>query len=255
MVITTILRALMGPGPATAGDEPADRAGLVVVADGIGGLELCATGLARVIARRGLPLELHHVRWGHGVGRWYADLTRTANLRRHADEAADDVRAALAARPDRPVFLVGKSGGAGVVARALEQLPEASVERAVMLAPALSATYDLSGALRAIRRELVVFYSPLDFVLLGAGTRLFGTVDRVRGVGAGLVGFREPAGLDADGRDRYRDRLRQVRWRPSMARSGYLGGHVAVDLPPFLGRYVAPLLRPGPLATGWIEQA
>ena len=43
-----------------------------------------------------------------------------------------------------------------------------------------------------MRRELVVFWSPLDVVILGAGTKFFGTADRIRTVGAGLVGFRLP---------------------------------------------------------------
>ena len=63
----------------------------------------------------------------------------------------------------------------------------------MLLAPALSPGYDLTAALRAVRREIVVFWSPLDLIVLGAGTRLFGTIDRVKTVGAGLVGFRVPA--------------------------------------------------------------
>ena len=40
---------------------------------------------------------------------------------------------------------------------------------------------------------MVVFWSPLDVFILGAGTRVFGTADRVRTASAGLVGFRTPA--------------------------------------------------------------
>jgi pimeloyl-ACP methyl ester carboxylesterase len=160
---------------------------------------------------------------------------------------AEQVREFLAREPGGPVFLVGKSGGAGVVLQALEGLPEGSVERVVLLAPAVSPGYDLSRALRGVRRELVVFISPLDFALLGAGTWAFGTIDRVRGVGAGLVGFRVPGSEDRADRVEPYARVRHVRWRPSMAKVGYLGGHLAVDLPPFLRRYVVPMLRPGPV--------
>ena len=61
---------------------------------------------------------------------------------------------------------------------------------AVLLAPALSPEYDLTAALRAVSREMVVFWSPLDIFMLGMGTKVFGTADRVRTAGAGLVGFR-----------------------------------------------------------------
>ena len=50
--------------------------------------------------------------------------------------------------------------------------------------------------------------------------------------------------LDDQGRALYRGRLRQVRWRPEMASSGYLGGHVGPDSPAFLRKYVVPLLTP-----------
>ena len=71
-----------------------------------------------------------------------------------------------------------------------------------MLAPALSPTYDLSRALRAVRREMVVFWSPLDVIILGAGTRVFGTIDRVKTASAGLVGFRVPGRRELERRQR-----------------------------------------------------
>src|SRR5205823_1991408 len=111
-------------------------------------------------------------------------------------------------------------------------------EAAILLAPALSPDYDLTRALEAVRREMVVFWSPFDVFVLGLGTRVFGTIDRVRSVSAGLVGFRGEW-----------PKLRQVRWRPSMASSGYLGGHVGPDSPAFLRRYVVPLLTAEPTRT------
>src|SRR5262249_46816913 len=146
--------------------------------------------------------------------------------------------------PDESVFVVGKSGGAGVAVRALERLDAEDVERAVLLAPALSPRYDLTAALRAVRREIVVFWSPLDLVILGAGTWLFGTIDRVHSFGAGLVGFNVPGRAETDA-DRVRQyaKLRQVRWRPRMAGRGHLGGHFGSDHPWFLREWVVPLLR------------
>jgi hypothetical protein len=129
------------------------------------------------------------------------------------------------------------------VVKALELLDEDSVERVVLLAPALSPAYDLTRALRAVRREIVVFWSPLDIIILGAGTRVFGTMDRVRSVGAGLVGFRVPASKSADaGQHREYDKLRQIRWSPRMVTSGNFGGHMGPDSPFFLRKYVVPLL-------------
>lgn len=242
------LTRLHGPPPTGPWDA---ATGLVVVADGVGGLDLCATGLCHVAARAGLPYAIQVVRWGHGPGRWYRDLTRTD---RHAEQAAviaGAVESFRDRRPGVPVFLVAKSGGSALIVRALEQLPPASVEAAVLIAPALSPRYDLSAALRAVRRDLTAFTSPLDVIVLGAGTWLFGTADRVRAPSAGLVGFKPPPGSDPEAYAR----LRQVPWRPRMARTGYLGGHVGPDLPPFLRAYVLPLLMSGPLLDSSVVRA
>ena len=218
--------------------------GRVIVADGVGGLDLCAKSLRYVVRAMRLPYAVEVVSWGHGIGRWHADLTNVANRDRHARLVAERVRSCKSDRPDDPIFLVGKSGGSGVIVKALELLDEQQVERAVILAPALSSSYDLSAALRSVRHEMVVFWSPLDLIILGAGTRIFGTVDRIRTRSAGLVGFRIPAKGDSTEKIGWQyDKLRQIRWSPKMAASGYLGGHFGPDNPLFLRRYVVPLLR------------
>jgi hypothetical protein len=233
--------------------------GLVLVADGVGGLDLCGTALRYVLGAEGLHYAFHVFPWGHGFGRWLADLTNVANRDAKAAVLADAVRRFRTRQPDEPVFLVAKSGGSGVMVKALEQLEENSVCRAVLLSPALSPRYDLTAALRAVSKEMVVFWSPWDLIVLGAGTRVFGTADRVRTASAGLTGFTLPdaaslssspaAGSDAE-RARQYAKLRQVRWAPRMARTGYLGGHVGPDSPIFLRNYVVPLLRAGPDGLG-----
>jgi hypothetical protein len=214
--------------------------GLGIIADGIGGLDLCGISLRYALGAEKLAHAVEFVPWGHGLGRWLADLTDVANRDSHARLVAENVRRYKSELPLDPVYLVAKSGGSGVVVKALELLDTQQVERAVMLAPALSPSYDLSSALRAIRLEMVVFWSPLDVFILGAGTRVFGTIDRVKSASAGLVGFRVPA---HDNKGQEYDKLRQIRWQPRMAASGYLGGHFGPDNPLFLRKYVVPLLR------------
>jgi hypothetical protein len=246
LLYTTLLKAFYrarfgAPPDLSTGGE---GGGLVLVADGCGGLDLCGTGLRYVMGAMELPYLVKVVPWGHGFGRWHADLTNAANRDLRAREIADAVIAHRGEDPSAAVFLVGKSGGTGLVVKALEHLPDDAVEAAVLLSPALSPTYDLARALRAVRREMVVFWSPLDLIVLGAGTRIFGTIDRIKTVSAGMVGFRPPGAGDAEDRASYR-KLRQVRWRPEMAATGYLGGHVGPDNPAFLRKYVVPLLRIG----------
>jgi pimeloyl-ACP methyl ester carboxylesterase len=251
MVYSTLLkrlyRAIYGEPPALS--DGREGLGLVLVADGVGGLDLCGTGLRYVMGAQRLPYLVKVVPWGHGLGRWHADLTRTGNRDAGASLIADEVRNFRAQHAELPVYLVGKSGGTGVIVKALEELPDGSVEGAILLAPAISPAYDLTQALRAVRHEMVVFWSPFDLIVLGAGTRIFGTIDRVKAYSAGLVGFRVPEPLSDDQRVQYA-KLRQVRWRPKMASTGYLGGHVGPDSPAFLRKYVVPLLRMEQTAPG-----
>lgn len=239
-LVKRVFRTLYGEPPDLSSED--NGGGLVLVADGVGGLDLCGTALRYVMGSSGAPHAVRVVCWGHGFGRWHADLTNAENRDLRAREIADAVEDYRARRPGAPVFLVGKSGGTGLVVKALERLPGDAVEAAVLLSPALSPSYDLSRALRAVRREMVVFWSPYDLVVLGLGTRIFGTIDRIKTVSAGLVGFRLPEALDEAENAPYA-KLRQVRWRPRMATTGYLGGHVGPDSPAFLRKYVVPLLR------------
>lgn len=233
-MLSKLFRAIYGPLP----ESVSEGTGLVIVADGVGGLNLCGIALKYAASKAGLEHEIRIHPWGHGFGRWHADLTNVANHTAKAEALAAEVDEFRSRRPDMPVYVVGKSGGTGIIVKALERLPAGSIEAAVLISPALSQGYDLSQALRAVRREMVVFWSPLDLIVLGLGTQIFGTVDRINAVSAGLVGFRPPA--SADGAQYAK--LRQVRWCPEMAPTGYLGGHVGPDNPAFLRKYVVPLL-------------
>jgi pimeloyl-ACP methyl ester carboxylesterase len=248
MIYTTFLKSLLQrhfgePPSAPAG---VNGAGLVIVLDGVGGLDLLGTSMLYVAPAGGLPHEIRVVPWGHGFGRWFKDLTNVANQKAQAVAIANEVETYRAQNPGAHVFLVAKSGGAGVAVRVLEELPADSIEVTVLVAPALSPGYNLVRALRAVRREMVVFWSPLDVFILGLGTLFFGTIDRVHSAAAGLLGFRVPRSLDDEGRVQYA-KLRHVRWHPRMARTLYMGGHVGPDSPFFLRKYVVPLLQGEPV--------
>lgn len=236
-ILRKVFRAIHGPLPEPPPDEA--ETGLVLVADGIGGFDLCVMGMRYASAWAGLRHRVQILDWGHGFCRWYIDLCDVANHKAQAAQVVATVMSYREAHPERPIFLVGKSGGTGIMVRALEDLPENSVEGVILVASALSPRYDLSKALRAVRGEMTSFWSPLDLVLLGAGTSIFKTIDRVRSPGAGMVGFHMPPGADAQ---QYA-KLRQVRWEPRMGWSGHLGGHLGPDNPRFLRTYVIPLLQ------------
>ena len=92
-LLKTFFRAVYGEPPDLSGDGSGLGLGLVLVADGVGGLDLCGTGLRYVMGAQRLPFVVKVVPWGHGWGRWLADLTRTANRDAHAREVAAEVTA------------------------------------------------------------------------------------------------------------------------------------------------------------------
>jgi pimeloyl-ACP methyl ester carboxylesterase len=239
-LIKKAFRLIHGPTPVRS--DAAALSSLVLMADGVGGLDLCGTGLNHAAAKAGSSHQVRMVPWGHGFGHWHQDLTNVENHKKWAHWIADEVAAYRSDHASSPVYLVGKSGGTGVVVKALEFMPADLVESAVLISSALSPDYDLSRALKSVRCDMTVFWSPLDWIVLGAGTRIFGTVDRKNKVSAGLVGFRRPKDLDESGTAQYH-KLKQIRWTPGMASTGYLGGHVGPDSPAFLRRYVLPLLE------------
>lgn len=98
--------------------------------------------------------------------------------------------------PDRPVHLVGHSGGGAVavfVAEALADQPKAKpIDGLVLLSASISAGYDLTKALGACSRGILNCYNPEDIGMLGFATTLLGNLDGGHGPSAGLNGFHLP---------------------------------------------------------------
>jgi hypothetical protein len=94
------------------------------------------------------------------------------------------------------------------------------VDRIVLIGAALSPDYDLTDALSHCRRGIVSFYSRRDWLMLGVGTKMFGTIDRRRTVSAGRIGF-----LGTDGEPARFEGLTQVAWTDAWRDLGHGGGH------------------------------
>jgi pimeloyl-ACP methyl ester carboxylesterase len=214
--------------------------GVVYLIDGVGGFGLAPKVMEQALAEAGVSHEVRTFYWSHGFGRWHADLTDDDNLRRKASELADSIMSHRTCCRGS-VFIVAKSGGTAIALATLAQLPADSVERVVLLSSAVSPDYDLVPALRAVRTELVSFWSPKDKFILGWGTSVFGTADGVMGESAGLIGFRIPARAAMADRDQYQ-KLREVEWNESMRKTYNYGTHIGTSMPMFVRNYVAPLV-------------
>ena len=171
--------------------------------------------------------------------RWIGALQAIGRNHGEAIKVADRIAGKLRADPSGKVVLTAESGGTGIAVWALERLPPGMmVDEVLLIAPALSPDYDLSAALRHVRGRAFYFDSPADTLMLGFGTRLYGTIDGKRTVAAGLVGFRAPARSDAY---QYR-KLVEMKYEPGWLWLGNFGNHTGAMSFAFARQYLAPML-------------
>jgi hypothetical protein len=245
LLIVCVFSAVTLPTTALGQGTDPGAPGVLFVVGGVGGIDPLPLMAQVVFPRAGVQHEIRNFTWSHGVGQVVRDLQDSAHLRRKGDELAEQVREVKRVQPNRPIYLLARSGGTGLAVVAAEQLGPGTVERIILLSTALSPQYDLRPALRATRGEIISFWSPHDRMVLGLGTWFFGTVDRVYGRSAGLTGFALPPGFSEADLPLYQ-RLVQIRWTPRMLSCGNLGGHPGTICPLFLACEVAPWLRTTP---------
>ncbi len=191
-------------------------------------------GPIRGLREAGIEQAIRVIPWGDRPFRELSNLVDYPENRRRAARIAEGIAAYEREYPGRPATLIGYSGGAGIAVLAAERLPEgARLDRLILLAAALSPTYDLAPARSRCTGEIVNFYSECDWFMLGLGTHLFGTIDRKRTTAAGRRGFdtaHVPAGV------------RQIGWTADWMWLGNDGGHVGWFAPAWsrevLARYI-----------------
>lgn len=216
---------------------------LLIHLPGVAGESWVDHALVKGLCQSELPLfdVVIHDWTGRDAG--LAALADTQRHAHHADLVARRITEHRQAHPDVPVVLTSHSGGAGIAVWALERLPEGvAVQNLVLIAPALSPGYDLSRALARVERSAFALTSPLDGVVLGAGTRLFGTIDRVKTDAAGRVGFIMPQTPAVPG---HYQKLVPLRYDAKWIRLGNLGDHLGPMASPFAKTVIAGLLLTG----------
>lgn len=166
-------------------------------------------------------------------------LLARARNEREAQKVAGMIEDRLRHDPDTAICITSHSGGTGIAVWALEKLPEGMQVRTVLLlASALSPEYDLSKALRHVRGKMYVFYSENDTLVLGAGTKMFGTIDGKKEFAAGLIGFKAPP----DAEKAEYAKLVQRPWVKDWMAFENAGSHIGCMSPPFAEHVLAPIL-------------
>ncbi len=219
--------------------------GLVLVLPGIEGKSRYNVSIARGLDDGGVKMAIQIFDWTTEVpGGLLLNLADVERNRRMAEVLSSCVLHYRFHNPERPIHLVAHSGGAGVAIMALESLSQdTQVETAILLAAAVSPAYDLRAALERTRHGIYNYYSEHDKALLDVGTRIFGTMDRVRGRAAGSTGFRLPPGLDDPRSEALYRRLYNISWQPEMREHGNRGGHVDWADRRWVRDYLAPLIN------------
>lgn len=214
---------------------------IAFVANGSGDYRTVSDNLSRVVEQTGAALAVEPFIWSHGRGRYVRDHVDRDNQLAMGRALAERVVAYRRAYPGRRVHLVGHSTGGAVVLAAAEALPPDSIDRIVLLAPAVCTAYDLRPALRTARCGIDVYHSERDRMVLGLGMRIVGTADDAScRTAAGQYGF-TPILCDPQDAALY-TRLRQHPWDRALLWTGNRGGHYGSHTPDYLRAYVLPLL-------------
>jgi hypothetical protein len=203
-------------------------------------------GLAQGFAAAGVHPEIQIYDWTeHDPG--IPALQAYARNRAEAKRIAALLTERFNADPRRTIYVTCHSGGAGLAAWALEDLdPRIKIQTLLFIAPALSPGYDLSRALRHVKRAAYVFWSNRDTAILQAGTTVFGTIDGVYAPAAGFTGFLTPK--TAAAAHEYA-KLHQIAYDPAWVRYYNAGDHIGPMETPFAREVLARVLRGQPLPT------
>jgi len=246
VVAACLLSASVGCVPERLATDPQRlERGKVIVLPGIEGPSIWNRDLVLGLNDGGINCAIERYEWGTSVpGGALINLADLTANRRKAAKLAKGIVAYQQRYPDRPVVLVGHSGGAGLALLALERLPaDAKVEAAFLLAAAVGPSFDTRPARAHLSGALVNCYSRHDALLLGLGTSIFGTVDREFGMAAGAVGFREQAARESTQTATTVAPLEQIEWTPSLIKLGNIGQHESWTNRYFVRKWLAPRVK------------
>ena len=214
------------------------KMGLVIILPGIEGESSNNFDIRSGLVQAGCMRAIGIYNWGFPVpgllGLW-ENQTDTARDREEGEKIANRIAEYKSQFPNKPVYIIGHSGGGGVAVFAAESLPDnCKIEGLILLSASLSNDYNLTTALAKCKNGILNFYSPRDGIL--PATEIIGNVDGGHSPSAGLTGFIGSY-----------PRLFQIKATPEMTRN--TGGiqHCAATKPGFVIKYIAPWIH----ATSW----
>jgi pimeloyl-ACP methyl ester carboxylesterase len=225
---------------------------IAFVADGAGNYQLASKMLRTAAAEAGAPIEVDTFVWSHGYKMIFADQMDLAHAKDQGRILAAVVAVYHQQHSQTRIHLVGHSAGSMVVLEAAANLPPATVNSIVLLAPSVSSDYDIRPALRCVREGVEVYYSSQDWVYLGFCTNLIGCADRHFGGASGRYGFSLLVESPRD--ELLLERLHQHPWQPDDRQLGNDGGHYGAYQIDYLKARVLPVLLGQQSVKAWAPQ-
>ncbi|SFJ54641.1 alpha/beta fold hydrolase [Planctomicrobium piriforme] len=220
------------------------RQGYVIVLPGIEGASWINRRIVRGLLAADVPYAMEIHDWTYN---WPLMLYNLRSRRLHtaqATELREKILDYQSRYPNRPVYLIGHSGGGGMTLETLAGLPQGtSIAGAVLLGAAMSPGYDFRVALQHVDRKIWNFSSWGDFLFLGLFTTVAGTIDGRMSPCAGMLGFNCQQ-LTNEERGKYEE----MPYRLEYCRDLHLAGHFGFTAPRFIRNWVAPLLMACPTA-------
>ena len=215
--------------------------GMIMILPGIEGPSPLNEDVRRGLIAAGCPRAMPIRSWGNPLPLLGVPLKQFDLLGAHL--AAEDIRDELVRyqtkHPGVPVYLVGHSGGGGIVVLVAEKMPDGhSLTGLLLLSASISSAHDLTEALQHLDNGIVNFYNKEDAAMLGVATTLFSNIDGLHGPSAGLLGFDWPAESDSDERKTAYGKLYQIQLKPGMLRQTG-DPHTVATRPSFVATYVA----------------
>lgn len=213
--------------------------GLIIVLPGIDGQLFQNKAVCEALDAAGTEMAVETFNWTIPL-LLSINQSNVARNRRMAAKLAEDIATYRTDYPDRPVFLIGHSGGSALAVWAAEALPgQQQVDGIILLASSLSPEYDLLAALKRTRGGIVNFRSARDWLYLGWGITLHGTMDGRHTEAAGMVGFVVPESGPAAV---LYENVFDIPWTEAMSQVGHNGGHFDYLKRGFILSHIAPLM-------------
>lgn len=209
--------------------------GYVIVLPGIEGRSFLNQSVVRGLVDAGVPYAIERYDWTRGFLLALYNLCSSKHHEKKSQVIADKITQYQQEFPNRPVYLIGHSGGGAMALFATLKLPEqGTVSGIVLLANAVSHGYELEEVLKRVDQKVWNVTSIGDLLFLGLETTTFGSMDRKWTFSAGLTGFTRP--VEAT------DKLVEMPYRAKYFFSRNFAGHFGCTARPFVRKYIAPLL-------------